>query len=163
MLMLLHAPKIEMSHLSFIEELKEKHNVKIDPFFDLGNSDLVKENALAIIKKYKKIDILINNAGTIHTALFQMTTIKNLKKYLKQIFSTAQLTQIILKSMLPYKNGSIINISSTSAFDSEEGRSAYSSSKLSLISLTKTLSYELGRYNIRVNCVAPGLTETDMN
>ena len=64
--------------------------------------------------------------------------------------------------MLPYKNGSIINISSTSAFDSEEGRSAYSSSKLSLISLTKTLSYELGRYNIRVNCVAPGLTETDM-
>ena len=85
MLMLLHAPKIEMSHLSFIEELKEKHNVKIDPFFfDLGNSDLVKENALAIIKKYKKIDILINNAGTIHTALFQMTTIKKFK----EIFET---------------------------------------------------------------------------
>ena len=152
------------SHLSFIEELKEKYNVKIDPFFfDLGNSDLVKENALAIIKKYKKIDILINNAGTIHTALFQMTTIKKLKEIFEtNFFSTAQLTQIILKSMLPYKNGSIVNISSTSAFDSEEGRSAYSSSKLSLISLTKTLSYELGRYNIRVNCVAPGLTETDM-
>ena len=64
--------------------------------------------------------------------------------------------------MLPHKNGSIVNISSTSAFDNEDGRSAYSSSKLSLVSLTKTLSNELGRFNIRVNSIAPGLTETDM-
>ena len=64
--------------------------------------------------------------------------------------------------MMPHKNGSIINISSTSAFDNEDGRSAYSSSKLSLVSLTKTLSNELGRFNIRVNSIAPGLTQTDM-
>ena len=53
-------------------------------------------------------------------------------------------------------------ISSTSAFDNNDGRSAYSASKLSLVSLTKTLSNELGRHNIRVNSIAPGLTETDM-
>ena len=52
--------------------------------------------------------------------------------------------------MLPHKNGSIINISSTSAFDSNVGRSFYSASKLSLVSLTKSLSSELGRHNIRV-------------
>ena len=106
---------------------------------------------------------MINNAGTIHTALFQMTTLKNFKDiYETNFFSVVQFTQIILKSMLPHKNGSIINISSTSAFDSNVGRSAYSASKLSLVSLTKSLSSELGRHNIRVNSIAPGLTETDM-
>ena len=151
-------------HITFIEELKKKNNVNIEPiFFDLANLDQVKEKALGIVKKYNKIDVLINNAGTIHTALFQMTTLKNFKEiYETNFFSVVQLTQIILKSMLPHKNGSIINISSTSAFDSNVGRSAYSASKLSLVSLTKSLSSELGRHNIRVNSIAPGLTETDM-
>ena len=151
-------------HIKFIEDLKKKKNVEIDPyFFDLADTNLVKEKALEIIKKHKKIDILINNAGVIHTALFQMTTVNKFKEIFEtNFFSTVQFTQIILKSMMPHKNGSIINISSTSAFDNEDGRSAYSSSKLSLVSLTKTLSNELGRFNIRVNSIAPGLTQTDM-
>jgi len=92
-----------------------------------------------------------------------MTTVNKFKEIFEtNFFSTVQFTQIILKSMMPHKNGSIINISSTSAFDNEDGRSAYSSSKLSLVSLTKTLSNELGRFNIRVNSIAPGLTQTDM-
>ena len=153
-----------MKHIKFIEEIKKKNNVEIDPyFFDLADTNLLKEKALEIIKKHKKIDILINNAGVIHTALFQMTTINKFKEIFEtNFFSTVQFTQIILKSMMPHKNGSIINISSTSAFDNEDGRSAYSSSKLSLVSLTKTLSNELGRFNIRVNSIAPGLTQTDM-
>ena len=151
-------------HIEFIEDLKKKKNVEIDPyFFDLADTNLVKEKALEIIKKQTKIDILINNAGVIHTALFQMTTVNKFKEIFEtNFFSTVQFTQIILKSMMPHKNGSIINISSTSAFDNEDGRSAYSSSKLSLVSLTKTLSNELGRFNIRVNSIAPGLTQTDM-
>tara|TARA_X000000950_G_scaffold275514_1_gene362039 strand:+ start:1775 stop:2515 length:741 start_codon:yes stop_codon:yes gene_type:complete len=154
----------DVKHIKFIEDLKKKNNVEIDPyFFDLADTNLLKEKALEIIKKHKKIDILINNAGVIHTALFQMTTINKFKEIFEtNFFSTVQFTQIILKSMMPHKNGSIINISSTSAFDNEDGRSAYSSSKLSLVSLTKTLSNELGRFNIRVNSIAPGLTQTDM-
>jgi len=151
-------------YIKFIEDLKKKNNVEIEPyFFDLADTNLVKEKALEIIKKHKKIDILINNAGAIHTALFQMTTLKKFKEIFEtNFFSTVQFTQIILKSMMPHKDGSIINISSTSAFDNEDGRSAYSSSKLSLVSLTKTLSKELGKFNIRVNSIAPGLTQTDM-
>ncbi len=156
--------KEDKKHISFIHELEKKNNVEIEAFFfDLADSDQVKEKALEIINKYKKIDILINNAGIIHTALFQMTTIKKFKEIFEtNFFSIIQFTQIILKSMLPHKSGSIINISSTSAFDNNDGRSAYSASKLSLVSLTKTLSNELGRHNIRVNSIAPGLTETDM-
>ena len=54
------------------------------------------------------------------------------------------------------------NISSTAAFDSVEGRSAYSSSKAAMESLSKVISSELGKFNIRINCVAPGIIDTDM-
>jgi len=77
-------------------------------------------------------------------------------------FSQTIFTQYILKSMIKRKNGSIIYISSSSALDSNIGRSAYSASKAALISQSKTLSKELGSLNIRVNTIAPGLTNTDM-
>ena len=64
--------------------------------------------------------------------------------------------------MVKNKKGSIINISSSSALDGNEGRSAYSASKNALIAQTKVLSRELGSNNIRVNVIAPGLTNTDM-
>ena len=64
--------------------------------------------------------------------------------------------------MIKNKSGSIIYISSSSAIDANEGRSAYSASKAAIITQAKTLSKELGAFNIRVNCIAPGLTQTDM-
>ena len=64
--------------------------------------------------------------------------------------------------MIRKKKGSIVNISTTSAIDGIEGRLAYSSSKAALASSTKVLSRELGQMNIRVNAIAPGLTNTDL-
>ena len=64
--------------------------------------------------------------------------------------------------MIKNKKGSIVYISSSSALDGNEGRSAYSSSKAAIIAQAKVLSRELGIHNIRVNSIAPGLTDTDM-
>ena len=64
--------------------------------------------------------------------------------------------------MTKQKNGSIIYISSSSAIDGNIGRNAYSSSKAAIISQAKTLAREIGKMKIRVNVIAPGLTETDM-
>jgi len=64
--------------------------------------------------------------------------------------------------MVKKKNGSIIYISSSAAIDGNEGRSAYVASKAALNSQAKVLSRELGIHNIRVNAIAPGLTNTDM-
>jgi len=64
--------------------------------------------------------------------------------------------------MIKKKSGSIIYISSSSALDGNVGRSAYSASKAAMIAEAKVLSKELGNHNIRVNTIAPGLTETDM-
>ena len=64
--------------------------------------------------------------------------------------------------MMKNKRGSIIYISSSSAIDGNRGRSAYSAAKAALLSQAKTLSKEVGEFNIRVNAIAPGLTKTDM-
>ena len=64
--------------------------------------------------------------------------------------------------MTKKKSGSIINISSSAAHEANIGRSAYASSKSSIEVLSKVISRELGRFNVRVNSIAPGLTETDM-
>ena len=72
------------------------------------------------------------------------------------------ITQMITKLMIRKKKGTVINISSISADDGNEARSAYSASKAALQSLTKAMSKELGRFNIRANCIAPGLIDTKM-
>ena len=64
--------------------------------------------------------------------------------------------------MIRSSNGSIINISSSAAIEGNEGRTAYAASKAAIISSTKVMAKELALNNVRVNAIAPGLTETDM-
>ena len=92
-----------------------------------------------------------------------MTKLESIKKIFDvNFFSHMVFTQLILKSLIKNRKGSIIYISSTSALDGNIGRNAYSSSKAAIISQAKTLSRELGKLQIRVNVIAPGLTKTDM-
>ena len=92
-----------------------------------------------------------------------MTSIKKLKELFEtDFFSQTLFTQYILKSMIKKKSGSILYISSSSALDGNEGRSAYASAKAAMIAQAKVLSREVGIYNIRVNAIAPGLNNTDM-
>ena len=150
---------------NFLYEIKASNSQIsiLESYFDLSSIDDVKKAALEIINSGKKIVGLVNNAGIIHNASFQMTSTKVLKDVFDvNFFSPALLTQYIIKNMLINKTGSIVNISSTAAFDSVEGRSAYSSSKAAVESLSRVISSELGKFNIRINCVAPGITNTDM-
>tara|TARA_Y100000310_G_scaffold214992_1_gene215965 strand:- start:229 stop:972 length:744 start_codon:yes stop_codon:yes gene_type:complete len=149
---------------TFANEMEKEFNNKIIPIqFDLNDEDQVKKAASNILSSNLPIDILVNNAATIYTALFQMTSIKKLKETFEtDFFSQTLFTQYILKSMIKKKSGSILYISSSSALDGNEGRSAYSSAKAAIIAQAKALSREVGMYNIRVNAIAPGLTDTDM-
>jgi len=158
------ARNIDDKFKSYLNEVEKKFNNKIIPIqLDLSNEDQVKEAANIILTSNKSVDILINNAAMIHTSLFQMTPIKKMKEVFDiNFFSQTIFTQYILKSMIKKKGGSIIYISSSSAFDGNEGRSAYASSKAAVIAQAKVLSREVGAYNIRVNSIAPGLTNTDM-
>lgn len=152
------------SFKSYVDQLEKKTKNKIIIIkLDLSNEEEIKNAANEIISSKVPIDILINNAGIIHNSIFQMTSIKKFKEIFDiNFFSQVLFTQYILKSMVKNKKGSIVNISSTSGIDSNAGRSAYSASKAALISQSKALSRELGIHNIRVNTIAPGLTDTDM-
>lgn len=156
--------KIDDGFLQDIKVLEKNNQNKIIPIkFDLNNEIEVKNAANQIIKSEKKIDIIVNNAGSIHTSIFQMTSPKVIREIFEvNFFSQSIFTQSLIKLMIKNNKGSILYISSSSGIDGNEGRSAYSSSKAAINTLAKTLSKELGKFNIRVNAIAPGLTDTDM-
>ena len=148
----------------FILTLKKKYKVKIYVI----KLDLLKKSSISncvneIYKINKNIDTLVNNAGMLFNSLFQMTSEKQLQEMFQvNYFSQVYLTQIISRGMTKNKTGNIIFVSSTSGINGDYGRFAYSSSKAAILSTVKTLSKELSNYNIRVNAVSPGLTETDL-
>ena len=156
--------EIDNNFKSQIKKIEKKYKNKITPIqLDLSNIENVKIAAKNIISKCDNVDILVNNAGSIYTGLFSMTTSKKLKELFEiNFFSQSEFTQYLIKPMLKNKKGNIIFVSSTSGIDGNIGRSAYSSSKAALIIQSKSMAKEIGRYNIRVNCVAPGLTDTRM-
>ena len=148
----------------FLDKISKKFSNEVIPIkLDLSDENQIKEAANNILFSGKQVDILINNAAIINTAIFQMTSLKKLKEIFEiNFFSQTLFTQYILKPMVKNKKGSIIYISSSSALDGNEGRSAYSSAKSAMLAQAKVLSRELGAHNIRVNTIAPGLTNTDM-
>jgi len=145
--------KIENDNSNKIEVIK----------LDLQDENSIKNAAIEIIKNTKSVDVLINNAATILTSSFLMTPIKKIKDLFQiNFFSQILFTQLIVKKMINQKKGSIINISSSSAKEANEGRIAYASSKAALVTSTKVMARELANFNIRCNSISPGLTETKM-
>ena len=131
--------------------------------FDINDYSLTKELAQEIFKKFKRIDILINSAGIPYGNLFQLTKTADLVDVFQtNYFSLLAFTQLISRIMGRNKKGSIVNISSTTAFRADSGTLAYGSAKAALNYATKVLSKELAPQGIRVNAVAPGVTETSM-
>ncbi len=151
--------KIDKNHFNKLKKNNEIFFVE----FDFSNSSEVIESAKHITKNNTKIDILVNNAGIIDTSLFLMTKIDEIKNMFDiNFFEQLRFTQIIIKKMMKSENSSLINILSNSAFDVHEGRLSYSASKSAMLHASKILAKELGRFRIRVNGIAPGLTDTDM-
>lgn len=151
----------------FTENLKcvsETYDVEIMPvFFDMTNSLEMKQAIKEIRDSKKIVDVLINNAGVAHGGLFQMTSLEKMRDVFDvNYFAILELTQLISRLMVRQKKGSIINIASVSGLDLKAGNCAYGTSKAALIAATKVLSYELAPQGIRVNAIAPGLTDTNM-
>lgn len=146
------------------EELK-KENIDIDIFkADVSNRNEAKELVEYTLKKYSKIDILINNAGISEYKMFIDETDEDWNRVINtNLYSAFVMCQEVIPNMVHNKNGCIINISSIWALVSASYEVLYSISKAGMDGLTKGLAKELGPSNIRVNSVAPGAIDTDMN
>ena len=131
---------------------------------DISNEQEV-INMIDVIKNnYEKVDCLINNAGIAIETLFEDKTVQNFRKIIDvNLIGTFLVSKYIGSLMLKEKSGTIINVSSTNAIDTYYPYSLdYDASKAGVISLTHNLARQFAPY-IRVNCVAPGWINTEMN
>lgn len=134
--------------------------VKADVSDVLQTEKMIEE----VIKKYGKIDVLVNNAGISVSGLFDMVPSEDVKRLFDiNVFGTLNCTRAVLPYMIRRKYGKIINISSMWGETGASCEVHYSASKAAIIGFTKALAKETGPSGINVNCVSPGLIMTEMN
>ena len=146
------------------KELKEQ-GINIEIFkADVSKREDVKKLVKFTIEKYNNIDILINNAGIDQIKPFMDITNEDWNKIIQtNLNSVFYCSQEVLKNMIHNKKGCIINISSIWGITGASCEVAYSVSKAGIDGMTKALAKEMGLSNIRVNSIAPGIVDTDMN
>ena len=145
-----------------LESLKDEGYEVMGLYPDLSNLDEVKKAYEEIINKYGKIDILVNNAGVSSSMPFEKYTEDEYNKLvdinIKAVYNCSKAVVEYMKE----NGGSILNTSSMVSIYGQPSGVMYPASKFAVNGMTKSLARELGKYNIRVNAVAPGITETDM-
>ena len=116
-----------------------------------------------VIAKFGTVDALVNNAGVRRDALLYNMTNQEWREVLQTNLDGAMsMTKAVLPSMMKQRSGAIVNVASLSGLHGVVGQTNYAAAKGALIALTRSLAREVARGGIRVNCVAPGLVDTDM-
>lgn len=147
-----------------LETLKEENkNYEIDGYYpDLTNENEVRETFEKVKEKYNHIDILVNNAGVSSSMPIENYTMAEYERVenlnIKSVF-------VCSKEVLPYlkeTKGVILNTSSMVSIYGQPSGVMYPTSKFAVNGMTKSLAREVAKYGIRVNAVAPGITNTDM-
>ena len=151
--------------VSYINRLKEDHGVSIRMIYaDLSDEESIRTAFKPIMKEKPQIDFLINNAGIATGGFLQMTKISKLKEVFQiNFFSLVLITQIVTRFMIRQRHGAIVNMGSVAGLDNFPGYTAYGSSKAAVMQFSKSIASELAPYHIRVNSIAPGLTDTGMS
>ena len=146
------------------KELKEMGcNIEIFKA-DISKREDVKKLVKFALEKFKNIDILINNAGIAKIQMFNDITDDDWNEMINTNLNSAFYSiQEVLPNMIHNKSGCIINISSIWGMVGASCEVAYSVSKAGIDGMTKSLAKELGPSNIRVNSIAPGVIDTQMN
>lgn len=149
------------SYLSALDEETRSRVILI--MADFADEDSVKMGAKEILSHKVSIDVLVNNVGMdFNQSAFMMTKMSAIKETFQvNFFSHLLLTQLLSKGMIRNRTGSIIFISSASVKDGG-ACVQYVASKAAMIGAAKRLAIEYGNYGVRVNCIAPGLTDTQL-
>ncbi len=134
---------------------------------DMSDPDALEAMIDKVIKKYGKIDVLVNNAGIFVSHPIDKVDFDTWQHTWKQtldvnLIGIANLSFLVAQYMMKKKSGCIINVSSRGAFRGEPECTAYGASKGGLNSLSQSMAKALGKYNISVTAVAPGFVETEM-
>lgn len=145
-----------------VASLKEEGYEVLGLYPNLSDLDEVKASFEKVKDEYGKIDILVNNAGVSSATPLEKYTEEEYNKVvdinIKAVYNCSKVVVEYLKE----NGGVILNTSSMVSIYGQPSGVMYPASKYAVNGMTKSLARELGKYNIRVNAVAPGITETDM-
>ncbi|MEI6436249.1 MAG: SDR family NAD(P)-dependent oxidoreductase [Bacteroidota bacterium] len=146
--------------------LQEIENEGGSAFFihaDISDFTSVNKAAQTVIDRFGKIDILVNNAGINRDGVIWKMSEEQwddvIRVNLKGYFN---FTRAVAPLFREQQSGKIVNITSINGLRGKFGQANYSASKAGIIGLTKSVAKELGKYNVNVNAIAPGLIETEM-
>lgn len=133
-------------------------------YFDVADERAARDAVMQIKKECGHIDGLVNNAGVEFNELIGMISYTNMEKMFSvNVYGTINMLQTVSRVMGRQPNGgSVVNIVSLTALRGNRGQMVYSATKGAVVSLTKSAAKELAGKKIRVNAIAPGLTNTDM-
>ena len=145
------------------KEFKEKAAEALIVKADVSKSEQVQEFIKAVIEKYGKIDVLVNNAGITRDMLLMRMKEEDFDKVIEiNLKGTFLVTKEVVPYMMKKRDGKIISLSSVVGVTGNAGQCNYSASKAGIIGFTKSIAKELASRNIRANAVAPGFIDTDM-
>jgi 3-oxoacyl-[acyl-carrier protein] reductase len=130
---------------------------------DLAEGDTLREYVKAVTRRFRRIDLLINNAGVLHQELLLTLPPEQVDHLINcNLIGPIVLTQACARIMTLHGGGQIINVSSINAIRGFRGVAVYSAAKAGLDGFSRSLARELGPLNIRVNTVVPGYFDSDM-
>lgn len=131
---------------------------------DVSSENDVKRMIDETVLYFGRIDVLVNNAGIcIPSLVTDITVVDWEKTFGVNVTGTFLASKYAAKNMIHNHSGAIVNVSSIWGVSGASCESCYSASKGAVIAFTKALAKELGPSGIRVNCIAPGYIDTDMN
>jgi 3-oxoacyl-[acyl-carrier protein] reductase len=128
------------------------------------NKESIMVSIKNVLSNFKQIDVLVNCAGFAHEMPFSITTQEEIDLMIDLNLKTPMmLAQSVIKPMFKQRSGSIINITSASTIKKGRGIVAYASAKAGLEAFTRTLAMEIGRKNVRINSIRPGIIQTELS
>jgi len=136
----------------------------IDLVGDISDETVVAGFTETVLARWRRVDVLVNNAGISCIAAAEHTTPQEFRRVLEvNLVAPFLMTRAFGPSMLAQRSGSIVNIASIAGLLGIADRSAYNTSKHGLIGLTRTLAAEWGGRGVRSNAVCPGWVKTEMD
>jgi 3-oxoacyl-[acyl-carrier protein] reductase len=130
---------------------------------DISDFAAAADAVQTVLGRFGKIDILVNNAGINRDGvIWKMTEEQWDEVILVNLKGYFNFTRAVSPIFREQQSGKIVNITSINGIRGKFGQSNYSASKAGIIGLTKSVAKELGKYNVNVNAIAPGLIETEM-
>jgi 3-oxoacyl-[acyl-carrier protein] reductase len=131
---------------------------------DVADADAVTAAVEQVVEHRGRIDVLVNNAGIVRDNILGMLEDADIRAVLDtNVVGTFNVTRAVVRHMISKRSGRIVNLSSVAGDKGGRGQANYAASKGAINAFTKAMAVELASRKITVNCVAPGVIETEMS